>query len=95
MRYPTDGPTPPVEYMLTTVDNPFDPFTQFDEWLSYDTVLGYNTPGYLAAIAHTSDELSDLDLSIAIQEAIDEIVEENVFGIHRKVKRGDITALFG
>lgn len=33
----------PTEYMLTTLDNPFDPFTRFDEWLEYDTTLGYNS----------------------------------------------------
>lgn len=88
-----DAPYQPDEYMLTTVDNPFDPFDQFDEWLAYDSSLGYNTPGYLAAIASPSDELSDLDLRIAIQDAIDEIVEENVFGIHRKVRRGEVAAL--
>ena len=87
------GGTQPVEYMLTTVDNPFDPFEQWDQWLAYDTVLGYNTPGYLAAVATPSDELSDLDLQLAIQDAIDEIIQENVFGIHRKVKRGDVAAL--
>lgn len=85
--------TQPVEYMLTTVDNPFDPFDQFDEWLAYDSTLGHNTPGYLAAIATTSDELSDLDLFLATQDAIDEIARENVFGIHRKVQRGDVAAL--
>lgn len=96
MAEPTDiGGTQPVEYMLTTVDNPFDPFTQFDEWLAFDSVLGYNTPGYLAAVATTSDELSDLDLFLATQEAIDEIIQENVFGIHRKVKRGDVARLNG
>lgn len=82
-----------VEYMLTTVDNPFDPFTEFDAWLAYDTELGHNTPGYLAAVAYTSDELSDTDLHLAVQQAIDEIIQENVFGIHRKVKPGDVAAL--
>ena len=86
--------TPLVEYMLTTVDNPFDPFTQFDEWRALDEVLGYNTPSYLAAVATPSTELSDSDLHLAIQEAIEEIVEDNLFGVHRKVKRGDIAAIF-
>jgi hypothetical protein len=80
----TDTSTP-IEYMLTTVDNPFDPFTQFDEWMAYDHQLGYNTPSLLARIAKTSDELSDVDQSLAIQQAIDEIVDENVSGMHRKV----------
>jgi hypothetical protein len=77
-------------YMLTTVDNPFDPFTQWDEWYVWDQNAGYCTPGLLARIAHHSDELSDIDQHLAIQQAIDEIVRENVSGMHRKVSRGDL-----
>ncbi len=72
-----------VEYVLTTVDNPFDPFTQFDQWFSFDKQLGYNTPSLLARITVMSDDLSELDQTIAVQDAIDEIVKENVFGVHR------------
>src|SRR3954470_4520961 len=78
------------EYMLTTVDNPFDPFTQFDEWLSWDTNAGYHTSGLLARIAFVSDDLSEADQHLAVQDAIDEIVQENVLGVFRKVKRGEV-----
>lgn len=74
-----------IENMLTTTDNPFDPFTQFDEWRVYDDVLGYGTLAYLARIVRTSDALSDADQSLAIEQAIDEIVEENVLGLYKKV----------
>lgn len=77
--------TDTTEYMLTTVDNPFDPFTMFDEWLAYDTRMGYNTPSFLARIAKVSDELSEPDQALAIQQAIDEVVSENVSGMWRKV----------
>lgn len=77
----------PIEYMLTTVDNPFDPFTRFNEWLAYDTRLGYHTPSLLARIVVSSDDLSDADQSLAIQQAIDEIVSENVSGMFRKVSK--------
>jgi hypothetical protein len=79
------------EFMLTTVDNPFDPFTQFDEWLAYDIRLGYDTSGFLDRIANVSPDLSSTDQELAIQNAIDEIVEENVSGMWKKVARGDIT----
>lgn len=85
-----DAETIPTEYMLTTIDNPFDPFTQFDEWLEYDIRLGYNTSSFLARIAKVSDELSLVDQELAIQDAIDEIVKENVSGMWRKVTRGSI-----
>lgn len=74
-----------VEHMLTTVDNPFNPFTQPDEWLTYDLRLGYNTPAFLARITKFSAELSEPDQALAIENAIDEIVAENVSGMWRKV----------
>lgn len=82
-----DNTIEPIEYMLTTVDNPFDPFTRFDEWLEYDIQMGYNTAAFLDRVAITSDELSSTDQALAIQQAIDEIVEENVSGMWRKVSK--------
>lgn len=74
--------------MLTTVDNPFDPFLQYDAWYQYDTVvLGYNTSSFLARILVTSLELSEEDQDIAIETAIDEVVKENVLGVYRRVSQ--------
>lgn len=36
-----------TDVVLTTVDNPYDPFTQEDAWLAYDLSKGYNTNAYL------------------------------------------------
>jgi len=83
----TTDTTEPTEYMLTTVDNPFNPFTQFDEWFAYDTRMGYHTSSFLDRIAKVSDDLSQPDQALAIQNAIAEIVEENVSGMWRKVSR--------
>lgn len=71
--------------MVTTIDNPFDPFTQFDEWKNFDETQGYNTCQYLARIVVTSDELSEADQEAAIESAIDEIIDINVTGIYKKV----------
>lgn len=76
-----------TQSMLTTVDNPFDPFTQWDDWYNYDRWKGYHTPGLLARIAILSDEMSEADQLLTIEMAIDEIVEENVSGMHKKVTR--------
>ena len=71
--------------MLTTIDNPYDPFTQFNEWYAYDEDRGYHSCAFLARIVITSDELSDADQEDAINSAIDEIVAENVLGLYRNV----------
>lgn len=73
--------------MLTTDDNPYNPFDNYDEWYAYDSRLGYHTPSLLARVAVLSDDISETDQSRAIELAIDEIVSENVSGKHMKVTR--------
>lgn len=72
-------------HMLTTIDNPFNPFTDFNEWYAWDFAAGYHTPEYLARIVITSDELSEADQAQAVEMAINEIVKMNVLGIYRKI----------
>ena len=71
--------------MLTTIDNPFDPFKDFDHWYAYDVSKGYNSCSYLARIACTSEALSDDLNEREIERAIDEICEININGLYRKV----------
>lgn len=73
------------DVMLTTTDNPFDPFSEFDKWQNFDEGKGYFTCSYLARIANVSDELSEADEALEIERAIDEIVRFNLLGIYRKV----------
>lgn len=63
---------------LTTVDNPFDPISDFSNWFYQDTkVLGYHTLSYLGRVSRTSDALSDEDYDMFVESAMDEIVKEN------------------
>ena len=73
------------ESMLTTVDNPYDPFTKFDEWLLFDNAKNYNTCSLLARIANVSDELSEADYNDEIERAINEIIKYDPIGIYIKV----------
>jgi hypothetical protein len=83
----TIGSSEQEVFMLTTVDNPFNPFTEWAEWFAYDEKLGYHTCALLARVTATSDELSDVDQDQTVQQAIDEVVQYNVSGMHRKVSR--------
>lgn len=75
------------ECMLTTLDNPYDPFTEYDMWLTFDEQQGYYTNEYLARVSYTAEDLTDEEEAQAIEDAIDEIIELNVLGIYRKVER--------
>ena len=72
---------------LTTFDNPYDPFEQFDDWLLYDSEKGYNTCGYLGRIASDSDALSEVENEMEIERAIDEIIKYDFMNIYKKVYR--------
>ncbi len=77
--------------MLTTLDNPFNPFTQWEQWFAFDVGKGYNTSAYLARIVKSSHELSENQETAAINRAIDEILELNVLGIYIGVTEKDWT----
>lgn len=70
---------------LTTVDNPYDPDTQFTSWYLYDKQKGYDSCDYLARIARTSNQLSDEENVDEIERAIDEIVHYDFLDIYKKV----------
>ena len=73
--------------MLTTVDNPFDPFEDFDSWYLFDVENGYNSCSYLSKVAKVSDNLSEELNRTEIERAIDEICDLNILGIYKKVEK--------
>ena len=80
------------EYALTTIDNPYDPFEQFESWFLFDTENGYNSCSYLARIAQTTDDMSENEKKIEIERAIDEIMKYDFTNMRKKVKRNITTS---
>ena len=71
--------------MLTTTDNPYDPFKQFASWFMFDIEKGYNSCAYLGRIARTSDQLSEEENDQEVERAIDEIIKYDFMNIYKKV----------
>ena len=71
--------------MLTTFDNPFNPYEDFTSWFLFDIEKGYNTCSYLARIARTSNQLSDKENDVEIERAIDEIIKNDFRDIYLKI----------
>lgn len=62
--------------MVTTTDNKFNPFTQYDQWKEYDSkICGYNTESYIARVAVISPDLTEKEMDQACEDACDEICE--------------------
>jgi hypothetical protein len=72
---------------LTTFDNPYNPFEQFNSWFLFDVEKGYNSCAYLGRIAKTSEQFSDEENEKEIEKAIDEIVRYDFMNVYKKVKR--------
>lgn len=66
-----------VDYMLTTFDNPFNPFDDFDRWYKEDILLGHNCCGLLGRTAFTSELFSDEVNEKNIDEAMKIIVQSD------------------
>ncbi len=60
--------------MLSTIDNPFDPFEQFTSWLLFDKEKGYDSCERLARLLKLSDDLSQKEIDEATEKAIDDII---------------------
>lgn len=84
-----------IQYALTTFDNPYDPFDDFDKWMLFDEEKGYGTMSYLGRIARTSDELTDEENNKEVERAIDEIIsmhkiienDQGIVNVYKKVSK--------
>lgn len=63
------------EFKITTFDNPFSPFTQFDEWYQYDTTNGYDTLGLLSRMSLSSPNLSIEDQNRIIESTMLDLIK--------------------
>lgn len=79
------------ETALTTIDNPYSPFSQFDDWYSYDTEKGYDCCGYLDRMKSLMKEdttyLSPEKEDTILDNIIDIIVNNDPTGMYVKVQK--------
>jgi hypothetical protein len=75
-----------TDFMLSLVSNPYDPFEEYDLWLSYDHKEGFDTAGLLARSVASSSNMSESEQQFAVEDAIDSIVNNPSFaGMYKKV----------
>lgn len=73
------------ECMLSTIDNPFDPFEQFTSWLMFDKEKGYDSCERLARLVNITSEMSQKEIDEETDRAIDRLIELDVLNIYIKV----------
>ena len=74
---------------ITTVDNPYDPFDDFDHWFQFDTEKGYYTSSTLARLTNLRNDMSEAEEAEEIERAIDRLIEIDPLDMYIKVTRND------
>lgn len=71
-----------IPMMLSTPDNPYNPFENFDKWYACDEQLGYHTCSYVDRLTFSSSAFSEDAKQVAINDAIQRIYEANPKGLY-------------
>lgn len=70
------------KYMLTTFDNPYNPFVDFSSWYMFDCEMKHNTCSRLARIVDINSEMTDREVYGEKERAMKFITKydiENIF----------------
>ena len=76
-----------TEFMLTTIDNPFNYFDDFRSWYYFDIMKGYNCCDRLARVANLQDDMTQKERDEEIERAIDTIILHDFRNIYKKVSK--------
>ena len=71
--------------MLSTIDNPFNPFEDYSSWLMFDKEKGYDSAERLMRIAKLTDDMTQKEENEEIERAIDEIIKYDILNVYIKV----------
>lgn len=79
-----------ADCMLSTIDNPYNPFENFDEWYRYDMDKGYDSCGRVVRIARFSDDMSDEEIDLEHERAIDSLIKDDFLNLFIKVRPNSV-----
>ena len=71
---------------ITTFDNPYDPFTEYEQWNIFDNLKGYCSEQRVASLAHYFDGMTAEEEDEEYENAIDRLVKVDFLNIYKKVK---------
>lgn len=76
------------DLVLTTIDNPYNPKEDYDNWRRWDIENGYHTEEYLARMMDVPldvDMDDEVTLSLIADRAMQEIIEHDMAQIYKLV----------
>lgn len=73
------------DFMITTIDNPYNPFEDFENWYLYDIEKGYFTCESLARLINEDKLFTDKQKDEETNRAIDRLIQIDPLAIYKKV----------
>lgn len=76
------------ELMLSTIDNPYNPKTDYYMWKRWDKDNGYNTEEYIARLINMEEDFDvddDFMLNVLTTKVINDILENDDLQLYRLV----------
>ena len=73
------------ELVLTTIDNPYNPKTDYEKWRRWDVDNGYNTEEYLARITDVPDDIDmddDAEIIKLTNRAVQDILKNDLLNVY-------------
>ena len=75
------------EVTATTIDNPFNPFEDFDSWFMFDIEKGYYTSSKLGRLTKLTDDMTQKEENEEVERAVDRLIAIDPLDIYIKVVR--------
>ena len=72
-------------FMLSTLDNPFDPFDEFAKWYMFDCEKGHQTSSRIARLAQLDSEMSTKEIEAEQIRVMEFIYKHDLEGKYVKV----------
>jgi hypothetical protein len=72
---------------ITTIDNPFDPFDDFNSWFMFDIEKGYYTSSRIARLVNLTENMTEKEETEEIERAIDEFIKIDPLDLYIKVEK--------
>lgn len=77
-----------IEYFLTTIDNPFDYFTDFKNWYNFDAVvMGYHTCETIDRLTYTDETMTQQEVNEEIKDIVDKFLDIDISGMYKRISR--------
>ena len=75
------------EVAISTFDNPYDPFENFDEWYRYDCDKGYGSCQILANLTEVFEGMTPKEFNEEMERGIDQLLIADPVNLYTKVVR--------